>query len=562
MQQVLYNVCYTDHTEGQSSRMSTTHPFLDPTSGTYRWTDTSAWEIVPEVPLVETFAPLLRADPDRPFLTFEDGVTVTNAEVLDRAEKFAAWAMATVPVTEPIAMAIGNRAEFFIAWLGLLSTGHAMVSMNPTGRTSEAVHMLTDSGARVAISDAQSDPVLRAALAECPALDQVHLVDGPEPDGLAGLYDGHAPRDLLTSPPSLDTVTSITYTSGTTGIPKGCAHVQGELVRYADVNVRVYDLGEDDRILNPLLFFYGDAIWMMTVAIVTGARFVSMRRFSVSRFWSVVGDNDVTTIVGIGAIPNLLLKRQPGPDERDHSVRLAIQIGIPPKQHAELVERFGFPWLEAYGLSETGPNILMPPALGDGYVGTGALGLPVPELDAILLDPDGNVLEGAAIGELAVRGPYMMAGYLNRPDETARITYGDHYRTGDEIERDAQGVFYFRGRLKEIIRRAGENIAPFEVEEILRLHPDVHDAAVVPVDDDLRGEEVKAYVLPAGDGLDVAELVAFTLERLAPHKVPRYIEVRTEPFPRTPSQRILKAALKVDGRHTTESAWDRTKEIA
>ncbi|GAA3522931.1 ATP-dependent acyl-CoA ligase [Aeromicrobium panaciterrae] len=542
--------------------MSTIAAILDPETGSYRWSDTKAWQVVAEVPLVETFVPLLKARPDRAFITFEDGTVVTNAEVLERAEKVAGWAMATVPTSDPIAMAIGNRAEFFIAWLALLSTGHAMVSMNPAGRTSEVVHMLRDSGARVAISDSSSDPVLRAALADCPDLELVHLVDGPEPDGLAGLYSGHSPRDLLTAPPPLSTVTSITYTSGTTGIPKGCAHVQGELVRYADVNVRVYDFSEDDKILNPLLFFYGDAIWMMTVSIVTGASFVSMRKFSVSRFWDVVRNNGVTVLVGIGAIPNLLLKRQPGPDERDHSVRLAIQIGIPPKQHAELIERFGFPWLEAYGLSETGPNILMPPGLGEAYVGSGALGLPVPELRAVLLDPEGNTLEGAAIGELAVDGPYMMAGYLNQPAETERITHGDFYRTGDEIERDVHGVYYFRGRLKEIIRRAGENIAPFEVEEILRLHPGVQDVAVVPVEDELRGEEVKAYVLPTSDDIDIAELIAFTHERLAPHKVPRYVELRTEPFPRTPSQRILKAALKVDGRHTTESSWDRTKETA
>lgn len=542
--------------------MSTTDAYIDPATGTYRWTESCSWEVVPEVPLVETFVPLLRDRPDGPFIIFEDGTIVTNGEVLERAEKVAGWAMATVPTTVPIAMAIGNRVEFFITWLGLLSTGHAMVSMNPSGRHGEVVHMLRDSGAQVAITDAESDPVLRSALPDCPNLTLVHLVDGLEPEGLAGLYEGHAARDLLTDPPPLTTVTSITYTSGTTGIPKGCSHVQGELVRYADVNARVYDFSENDRILNPLLFFYGDAIWMMTVSIVTGASFVSMRKFSVSRFWDVVQRNQVTVLVGIGAIPNLLLKRLPGPDEREHSMRLAIQVGIPPKQHADLNERYGFPWLEAYGLSETGPNILMPPSMGDKYVGSGALGLPVPELRAVLLDPAGTTLEGPAIGELAVHGPYMMAGYLNQPAETERITHGDYYRTGDEVERDAQGVYYFRGRLKEIIRRAGENIAPFEVEEILRLHPDVQDAAVVPVEDDLRGEEVKAYVLPKVEHLDVAELIAFTLERLAPHKVPRYVELRTEPFPRTPSQRIVKAALKVDGRHTTDSAWDRTKEIA
>jgi crotonobetaine/carnitine-CoA ligase len=156
----------------------------------------------------------------------------------------------------------------------------------------------------------------------------------------------------------------------------------------------------------------------------------------------------------------------------------------------------------------------------------------------------------------------MMREYLGRPDATAETIGPDGWlRTGDRARRDEDGVHYFLGRKKELIRRGGENIAPFEVEAVLRLHDAVVDAAVVPVADALRGEEVKAYVeLKPGAAVAPPQLVDFCAERLARHKVPRYVELRAEPFPRTPSQRIRKSELMVDGVHATASAWDREED--
>ncbi|MEV0186561.1 AMP-binding protein [Streptomyces sp. NPDC050625] len=543
--------------------MTKTGITLDPVTGTYQWSETGLWETAPEIPLAETLIPLIRGRADRPMISFEDGVQVTNAQMLERAARLAGWLVENVPAGRPIGVCMGNRAEFFVVFFAVLTTGHAMVNMNPASRAVDAAHMIDDSDAYLLICDEENVETLRGLIDTCPGLTRVYQVEGPEPDGLSGLYGDIEPRELLADPPALTTPITLSYTSGTTGKPKGCVHVQGGYLRYADVNGRVYDIDENDTIFNPLQFFYGDAIWMMCVSIITGARFASMRKFSVSRYWTAVKETGATVMVGIGSIPNLLLKRTPGPDERDHAMRLAIQVGIPVKQHAELEERYGFPWLDAYGLSETGPNLLMPPDLADQYVGSGALGIPAPGLETVLLDPDGNEVEGPGVGELAVFGPYMIPGYLNKPEETAQIRYKENfYRTGDMHQRDEKGIYYFRGRIKEIIRRGGENIAPFEVEEVLRLHPDVTESAVVPVEDELMGEEVKAYVLAKENGVDLADLVEFARHRLAPHKVPRYLELRTEPFPRTPSQRIKKADLMVDGRHTTDNAWDRTETPA
>jgi crotonobetaine/carnitine-CoA ligase len=272
----------------------------------------------------------------------------------------------------------------------------------------------------------------------------------------------------------------------------------------------------------------------------------------------VARDFEVTIILTIGSIPNLLLTVPASPSDRDHRVRLAKAVAVPRHQHAELVQRFGFPWLETYGSSESGPAIAMPELYADRYVGTGALGIPLPEVQARLVDGAGDVVAGPGDGELELGGMILFTGYLGNAEATAETMHDGWLRTGDLMHRDADGVYYFTGRRKELIRRGGENIAPAEIEAILRLHPYVVDAAVVPVDDELWGEEVKAYVEVKPDAaVSADELHQFCAGRLAPFKVPRYIEFRADPFPRTPSQRIPKTQLKVNGIHQTATAWDR-----
>jgi crotonobetaine/carnitine-CoA ligase len=213
--------------------------------------------------------------------------------------------------------------------------------------------------------------------------------------------------------------------------------------------------------------------------------------------------------------------------------------------------------VEYYAMSETCVALALPLAYADRYVGTGAIGIPVPEACVRLVHADGSVLSGAGAGELEVSGPWVpFREYLGNPAAMAEILHDGWIRTGDLVRRDEDGVYYFEGRSKEIIRRGGENIAPAQIEEVLRGHPAVIDAAVVPVPDPLREEEVKAYVQIRTD-VTPAELAEHCSLHLAQHKIPRYIELRTESFPLTPSQRIRKPELKVGGIHRIEGAWDR-----
>lgn len=524
------------------------------------------WSGAPLLPLLELVAPALRARPAAAALTFEDGVRISRGALHDAVAAFAGHLSRRIEPGDRVAVAIGNRAEFFVAWFGIVAARGVAVQMNPAAGPHDAEHVLSDSGARLAVADAGAAEVLRAVADACPALDDVLVVDetASEPDGLAAHAAADAPLDLAQSGAGVEDPASIYYTSGTTGAPKGCISSHAGLARYVDLIARLYPLRPGDRVLNPLQFFYGDAIWLFLAALRADAEMVSVRRFSVSRFWPVARERGATVLLGIGAIPSLLLTAEPSRAERAHAIRMALQIGVPPQQHRELVDRFGFPWIELYGQAESGITIAMPATRADDYVGSGAIGLPVPEVVVRLVDDAGQVVEGPGTGELHVRAPHMMREYLGRPDATAETIGADGWlRTGDRARRDADGVFFFLGRRKELIRRGGENIAPYEVEAVLRLHEGVLDAAVVPVADPLRGEEVKAYVeLLPGAAVAPEQLAAFCAGRLARHKVPRYVELRREPFPRTPSHRIRKSELMVDGAHATATAWDREAQDA
>jgi crotonobetaine/carnitine-CoA ligase len=288
-----------------------------------------------------------------------------------------------------------------------------------------------------------------------------------------------------------------------------------------------------------------------------------MRRFSVSRFWDVVRDNGVTQILSFSSIPIFLLKTPASPRDRDHKVRIARHLAMPPHLHQAIVDRWGFPWVEGYGITEGNVVAGMPLMYARSMVGSGSIGIPAPEVSVRLVDDDGQDVAVGEVGEFWVKGPGMFRGYLGHPEATAEVLRAGWLHTGDLGRADDRGFLYFVGRKKDIIRRSGENISATEVEDVLRSHPKVLDAAVLAVPDDLRGEEVKAYVLPvAGESAQTVppgELIAFCAAKLAPFKVPRHIEFRTSDFPRTPTLRIQKELLRGEREDLTKGAWDREK---
>lgn len=515
----------------------------------------AAFTEVPREPLLRLMVPHLRAGGDRPMVIFDDGVELSCTAFLNATERLAAGLAPRISPGDEVGLAIGNRAEFLIAYYAVQSLRAVVVQFGPKVGDVEAAHIAADRGLTLAIADGPAADVLERVLDGQITVLRVDP-DAPEPHGLDAF--GATPDIRLDDPAATpQDIISIGYTSGTTGLPKALAFTHDEPLRYADVFLRTLPFNGTDRMLCPLQFHYGDPLWLLLVSVLRDTPLVVMRKFSVSRFWDVAARFEVTHLISIGAIPSLLLKAEPKPAERAHRIRLALSVGAPRAQHAELVSRFGFPWVEYYAMSETCVSLALPLAYADRYVGSGAIGIPVPEARVRLVDSNGSEVSGAGAGELEVSGPWVpFHGYLGNPAATAEILHDGWIRTGDLARRDDDGVYYFEGRSKELIRRGGENIAPAQIEDVLREHPAVIDAAVVPVPDPLRDEEVKAYV-QIRTAVTPGELAEHCARHLAPHKVPRYIELRTEAFPMTPSQRIRKQELKVDGVHRIDGVWDR-----
>ncbi|MDQ5893889.1 MAG: hypothetical protein QG596_150 [Actinomycetota bacterium] len=531
---------------------------METSSAQIHWSpeDQIPWSGVAKTPLLEFIAPRLATGGSEAAVIFEDGFVLTCEQLKDRAERLAGGLSKEIGPGDRVMISVGNRSEFLIAWLAILANRATAVCVSPRIASHDATHVVENSGVVLAIAEPASADVLEATGIE--TLRKVWRVGDPEPDGLVDHYSDHSRIDLASVEAEFEDLTDIGYTSGTTGLPKALASTHLDLMRYTDFLFRCFSFRQGDRFLSPLLFHYGDPLWMLMGSLEVGSPLIVMRKFSVSRFWQVAREYGVTKLLSIGAIPSLLLTAPESPSDREHSVDLAMAVAVPKEQHLELEERFGFPWIETYGTSESGPAIAMPIDAASRYAGSGALGIPVPEVEARLVDADGEVLEGAASGELELAGEVLFKSYLNNQEATAEVMHDGWYRSGDLMERDADGVYYFLGRRKELIRRGGENVAPAEVESVIRLHPAVIDTAVVPVEDPIRGEEVFAYVQVApGSEVPPLEIFEFCSDRLAPYKLPRFISFRTEAFPRTPSQRIPKKQLMVDGQHSTEGAWDR-----
>lgn len=514
------------------------------------------WQGCPREPLLTVLGRGIDEHGDQPALLFDDGFTITGNELREHAERFAGRLANELVPGDRVALAMGNRAEFVIAYLAIVANRGIVVSLSPDIGPHDARYAVEDAGCVLAITDRAAHEVFSALIGETPTLRAVVRAGDPEPAGFEHLLDGVEPLRFADVRAHLDDLVDIGYTSGTTGLPKALGGTHLEPLRYMDVTLRRQDTPE--RMMMPLQLHYGDPLTYPFAALCSGSSLVLVRRFSARRFWDIARATGATVILTIGSVPSMLLSRPESPADRDHSIRHAVALAIPPNHHAELERRFGFPWTESYGSSESGPAISMPDHAAREFVGTGALGIPLPDVHARLVDPDGTTVDGPGPGELELTGEIVFRGYLGDPLATAEVLHDGWLRTGDLMRRDERGVYYFVGRRKELIRRSGVNIAPAEVEAVLRQHRSVTDAAVVPVADDMMGEEIKAYVeLVPGARFDPAALAEFCAERLAAPKVPRYIEHRVEPFPRTPTQRIPKTTLAVGGVHTTTHAWDR-----
>ena len=484
--------------------------------------------------------------PEREFLRFE-GTSLTVGQVSDRVDRWVrdlgSWG---VRPGDRVALMLPNGLEYPLAWLAVVSSGAVVVPVNPGYGEADLAHVLRDSGARWVLANPAYLDLLNRVSPSCPEIRRVCRLEpnAERPDPVVTTEARPREGDAGAAAALPAEVVTIQYTSGTTGFPKGCLLTHAYWIELAKVSRDICGLGPDDVALTAQPFYYMDAVWNTVLCLICRMPLVILPRFSASGFWRSVRDNRVTYFYCIGTMPRFLLKQPEDPDvERAHQVRRVLCSGIPPEHHARLEERYGCPWREVYGSTELG-CVLSVPFSDTASVGSGSMGRPVPGRQIKVVDDAGRPVAPGTAGELLTRGGETMIGYHGLPDETARWRRNGWAHTGDLVVADEQGACRIVGRLKDMIRRGGENIAAAEVEAVLSDHAAVRAAACVAVPDEERGEEVKAYVQlqPGAGAVSPDELVAHARRKLAAFKVPRYIQFVDE-FPLTPSQRIAKPQL-------------------
>ena len=302
-----------------------------------------------------------------------------------------------------------------------------------------------------------------------------------------------------------------------------------------------------------------DPQWLLLMAIYQRGTLVVGRKQSATRFSRWLAEHRTEFCL----FPEAASKQPPAPHDGDNVVKRANIYGVRASAHAEIEARYGFRAREAFGMTEIGSGMFVP-LEAEAMNGSGSCGIASPFRETRVVDDAGTDLPPGEVGELLIRGPGLFLGYHDNPTATAEALRDGWFHTGDLFRRDADGFHYIVGRKKDMIRRSGENIACREVEGVLRDMAQIEEIALVPVPDDLRGEEVKAFVtLQAGETGDealIADIIRYAEPRLAAFKIPRYFEFIPD-MPRTPSFKVAKTELTRNRADQRAGAFDRVEQV-
>jgi crotonobetaine/carnitine-CoA ligase len=449
-----------------------------------------------------------------------------------------------------VSILLENRPEFFFHYLALNAIGAGIVPINPDYRHDEIAYLLDHSEVELAVVlPHRVADVTKAATARAKPLS---------------VADAHALLAVLPGPscpaprkgtPGPETECSLLYTSGTTGRPKGCLLSNfytlnaGETYRSRGGLMDV-KRGQE-RFYNPLPLFHINHLNIMsTAAMQTANTLILTERFSPARWWHEVSTCGATIIHYLGIVAPMLLNQAPSAADRNHKVRFGVGAGIEPQLHALFEERFGFPMIEVWGMTETGR--ITADSREPRMIGTRAFGRPYPGLEARVIDDKDRDVPLEREGELVVRHSAerprhgFFSGYLKNEKATEEAWREGWFHTGDVVRQDASGMLFFVDRKKHIIRRAGENIAAAEIEAVLQTHNAVAQVAVVAAPDELREEEVLACVVPMPGIMPDAALAQALFElcnaRLAYFKAPGWV-LFLDRLPTTGTQKVQKTQI-------------------
>ena len=506
--------------------------------------------------MLDTQAKRLR---DKPLVT-ASGKTIGFRQARDLAARFAGTlAQAGIKRGDRVALICGNCMEFVTIMLGAAWMGVVLVPINTGSRGPQLAHILKNSGARLLILEAQFLPSLDHAGISDAALEAIWVIGEAVTEEVQGLTLRPLPALGAPEPPAAlgpgDTL-AILYTSGTTGPSKGviCPHAQ--YYWWGVITAGMLGVGESDVLVTPLPLFHSNALNSFYQALLLGAHVVYLPRFSVSGFFASLAEHKATVTYLLGAMVPMLLSRSPSPQERAHATRIALAPGVPEMFRKEFVARSGIALLDGYGSTETNFVIGAHPSVQR----SGMMGAVIEGFEARVVDEDDNELPDGEAGELTVRAaePFAFArGYFGMPEKTVEAWRNLWFHTGDRVLREQDGQFRFLDRLKDAIRRRGENISSFEVEQVLISHPEVGSAAVFPVRSELAEDEVMVAILrkPASR-LSELDLMRYCEPRLPRFALPRFVEFFAE-LPQTENGKVQKFKLRERG--VQPGTWDREK---
>ena len=472
------------------------------------------------------------------------GREISFADFAARVEALAgALAARGVGHGDVVAIYMPNLPEYAVIFHGVMRANATNTTANPLYTEGELGHQLSDSGAKMIFTIQPFLETAKAA-AEHAGISDIVVVgeaEGDEPTLADLLGEGSAPPEIAIDPGS--DLAVLPYSSGTTGLPKGVMLTHRNLIANVLQIDEEFKITEDDVLIGVLPFFhiYGQTV-IMNLGIRNGATVVTMPRFDLDQFLSLIEQHRVTLANVVPPIA-LALAKHPAIDGADLSSLRLIMSGAAPLG-AELSEavakRLDVPTIQGYGMTETSPVTHISPLEPERIKG-GSIGLPLPGTESRVIDPETR--EDGTRGELLIRGPQVMAGYLNNEEATRHTIDADGWlHTGDVAEIDEDGYYTIVDRLKELIKYKGFQVPPAELEAILITHPAIADCAVIGVPDEEAGELPKAFVVVSGDVSD-EEIMGYVAEKVSPQKKLRLLE-RIEAIPKSASGKILRRMLR------------------
>ena len=502
------------------------------------------------VPVSELLARQAKTFPGK--VAFSDAARAITYAELDRQTENLATRLRAGGLEEgaSVALWLPNSVDWVVACLATIRAGGVCVPISYDSTKGEVAYRLEDAACDVVVTRPQQAATLDAIAADGIAPATRVFADTDTPDASLSLDEMCAtPADgVALEPDDIDRVGYLVYTSGTPGRAKGVRLTpRGMLWVTAACWVPICGLGADDRVLSPLPLFHSYALNLSVLSILAvGASEHIMEKFSTHGAMDELGRGGYTFMPGVPTMFHyLLLAAKEAGSKPFAGVRRCVTAGaiMPATLNNEFESYFGVELLDGYGITETSTMVTM------NWPGShrvpGSCGLPVPGLAVRIVDPaTGKDVAFGDEGELICRGPNLMLGYHDKPQETAAALRDGWYHTGDLARSDKSGFLTITGRLKELIIRGGQNIAPAEIEEVVVLLDEVRDCAIVGVSHETLGEVPAAFVVAeAGASIDVDRLRAHCRERLSAYKVPDQVHV-VEEIPRTGSGKIMRFRLR------------------